>query len=447
MALPGLDEDDGLDSLDSLDSLEDSGAEAATYGGLGRPDLAVLVASSPPPDEGETHAEVGDTEGDPRPQTNDAEGGDSGAAGATQASVTSVTPEVKVLKKAKWIKHEVLPGERLDEISARYRVRKSSMIRWNKLDKNRPRIYAGRKLAVYTQYIPPPQQKLLYTVRYGDTWAKIAAAHRVDADHLRLRWNSKVPRKFKAGQTLVIWIDPLEDPDLIAASASADSSSGSSSGSHSSSGTGGGRSSAALPLKKIRRGSLSVGKPNKGTLRNGTKLPENSALYTIRKPEESYGSTHSLHNLQLAIAHFRRDTGYSGKIVIGAISKQGGGRIRPHSSHRTGRDVDIRLPLKPGGKRVSDNINDVDWDAAWGLIRALVATGEIQYIFLSTSRQKLLHRAAKRAGASKDMLTRIIQYPRSNGTNNGIVRNAKGHTAHFHVRFTCAANESRCESY
>jgi murein endopeptidase len=191
-----------------------------------------------------------------------------------------------------------------------------------------------------------------------------------------------------------------------------------------------------------------VGRPNRGRIVNSIALPENKKLYTIRKPEEAFGSSHALHNLQLAIANFRQATGFDRAIVIGAISKKGGGRLRPHSSHQSGRDVDVRLPVDKGVKgTAAENVSQVDWDATWALVSALVATGEIQYIFLSHSRQKYLYRAAKRAGASKDMLERIIQYPRKSGTNNGIVRHARGHTSHMHIRFTCAANEGRCESY
>lgn len=348
---------------------------------------------------------------------------------------------VKVLPKARWIKHEIVPGERLDEIADRYRVRKASLIRWNKLDPKRPRIYAGRQLAVYTKYIPPPQRKISYTVKYGDTWQKIADAHRVDVDLLRIRWNPKVPRRFKAGQELVIWLDPASDPSLLS-----DMGAAGTPGSAASPASAGTSVRAKLPLAKVSKGSVSVGRPNRGRLINSIPLPENKQLYTIRKPDEAYGSTHTIHNLQLAIANFRQATGYSGEVVIGAISKKGGGPLRPHSSHQSGRDVDIRLPLKGKGGS-ADNVSDVDWVATWGLIQALVATGEIQYIFLTSTRQKYLYNAAKRAGASKDMLARIIQYPRKAKTNNGIVRHERGHTAHIHIRFNCAANETRCESY
>lgn len=350
-------------------------------------------------------------------------------------------PEVEILelKKPKWIKHEVVPGERLDDIALRYDVHRNSVIRWNKLDEDKPQIYAGRSLSIYTKHIPPQQQKIVYTVVSGDTWQKIADTHGVDVDALRIRWNPKVPRKFKAGQDVIVWLDPLTQTG--AASLGNMPNIGNA-------GTVKTVSGKTLPVVAISRGCVSVGRPNKGKLVNSTRLPDNDKLYTIRRPEEAFGSSHTLAHLQSAIADFRRATGYDRELVIGAISKKGGGRISPHSSHQSGRDVDIRMPAKKGVKSsaMSDS-DDVDWNATWGLISALVATGEVQYIFLSHSRQKHLYAAAKKAGVKKDELERIIQYPSKAKTNNGIVRHAKGHDVHIHVRFSCASNETKCESY
>jgi murein endopeptidase len=332
---------------------------------------------------------------------------------------------IVTLSEPKWIKHAIIPGERIDDIAARYDVSTDSLVRWNKLDKKNPKLYAGRELAVYTKHIPPPQRKLVYEVQLGDTWTKIAAAHHVDVELLRERWNAKVPRKFKAGQQIVIWLDPLHDPNFGVSSTSA-------------------AANAALPLVAIPRGSISVGEPHDGHIVNSIQLPENKKLYTIRKPEEAYGSSHALDQLQLAIARWRRDSGYTGSLKIGSISKQGGGKLKPHESHRSGRDVDIRLPLEHNDGS-ADDVDDVDWDATWSLVMAFVDTGEVETIYLTSDRQKHLHAAAKRAGTSADTIDRVLQYPDKGGRNNGIVRHQHGHEAHIHVRFSCASNETRCE--
>ncbi|MFO7565907.1 MAG: penicillin-insensitive murein endopeptidase [Enhygromyxa sp.] len=425
---------DGLGDLPSLDEL---------------PDIEPASTESPPAADDEQDEEPAEKK--PAEKKKSSEKKSSEKKSAEKKSAEKKPSEkkpaepklaIKKLSKPKWIKHVVIPGERLGDIATRYDVRTASLIRWNKIDPDKPRIYAGRELAVYTKHIPPPQQKIIYTVKYGDTWAKIASAYRVDADQLRTRWNPKVPRAFKAGQEIVIWVDPLSDPNLLADPAEDLPSATAGTSATLASAT----PAAALPLIAIPKNSISVGAPNKGKIVNSVALPENKQLYTLRKPDESFGSTHALHNLQLAIAQWRQASGYSGALLIGAISKKGGGRLRPHSSHQSGRDVDIRLPLeRPDGS--ADNVNDVDWDATWSLILALVGTGEVEYIFLTTDRQKHLLKAAKRAGASKDLIERILQYPETRGNKNGIVRNQKGHTAHIHVRFTCAANETRCETY
>jgi hypothetical protein len=96
---------------------------------------------------------------------------------------------------------------------------------------------------------------------------------------------------------------------------------------------------------------------------------------------------------------------------------------------------------------MAKNSSEIDWDATWALIEALIETNQIQYIFLEYSRQKRLYAAAKRAGVAKSRLAKWIQYPNKPKTNNGIVRHAEGHTAHIHVRFNCGPTEDRCVSY
>src|SRR5205085_8741066 len=97
---------------------------------------------------------------------------------------------------------------------------------------------------------------------------------------------------------------------------------------------------------------------------------------------------------------FRQKSSFEGQILIEDMSQKDGGRFRPHHSHRSGRDVDIQLPVRKGLPEdlVPSQVNQVDWDATWALVKGLVATGEVRYIFLCRSRQQELYRAAKRAG-------------------------------------------------
>jgi murein endopeptidase len=201
---------------------------------------------------------------------------------------------------------------------------------------------------------------------------------------------------------------------------------------------------ALLPVVHVAGTALSVGSAAHGRLLHGIQLPQNDALYTIRNPENTWGSSHAIEELQLAIAAFRRSYGFERELVIEDMSQHHGGRFPPHHSHRSGRDVDVELPLKVGVPvgTIPRQASLVNWDAAWSLVKSLIATGEVRYIFLSRTRQDKLYEAAQRAGATEQELEEYIQYPHHGLT--AYVRHSHGHDKHIHVRFTCAPYESDC---
>jgi LysM repeat protein len=344
---------------------------------------------------------------------------------AHRAPTESAEAGAETEPTSKWISHKVVPRENLDEIAARYGVTKAALIRWNAKLKKSTYIYAGQKIRVNAKKFPPPREKITYVVQRGDTWNAIAKHFRIDPKDLRY-WNKKVPRAFKAGTDLIVYTNPAAHESTTATSV--DGGDGD------------------LPEIDVRAGGLAVGKPNRGSLLNGVQLESNDML-KVRDPDKAWGTTHTLENLQTAVAKFRRDTGYSEALLVGAISQKRGGRFRPHSSHQTGRDVDLRMPKRPGADPKSAAVSDIDWDKTWVLITELIETGEVEYIFLDWGRQKALYRAARRAGASSKDIERAIQYPRARKTNNGVVRHAEGHNVHIHIRFKCAPGNSRCDTY
>jgi len=174
-------------------------------------------------------------------------------------------------------------------------------------------------------------------------------------------------------------------------------------------------------------------------------LPVNPKLYTRRTLENSYGSTNTIELIQQAVAAFRSETGFAREVLICDMSRKKGGRFLPHDSHQSGRDVDIQLPCAPDVKpgTVPWAISQVDWDATWKLVKALIETDQVQYIFLTTDRQERLYQAAQKSGETLELLDRYIQYPRS--ARVGIVRHDPGHIKHMHVRFKCGKNETACQ--
>ncbi len=342
------------------------------------------------------------------------------AAAAEPAAEAPAKPE------RRWIKHEVVPMETLDSIGDRYGVTREEIVGWNKKKLNKKKwIYARQVLKIKARRFPAPREKVTYIVKRGDTWSKIAKRFGVPTKHLR-GWNRKVPKQFRAGTKLKVYTDPTAPLPSKA--------------------SGGSKGKGPLPaLPAVRAGGIGIGKPNRGRLVGGVQLPK-SDMYKVRNPDRSWGTTHTIELVQRSIAAFRRDSGYDKPLIIGAISLKKGGRFRPHSSHQTGRDVDIRLPRKPGAPK-GESASNIDWGMTWALVKAIIDTGEVEYIFVSWSRQKYLYRAAKAAGVSKGDLGKFIQYPRKSGTNKGIVRHSPGHTVHLHIRFGCTPGNSRCVSY
>ena len=390
--------------------------------GLGLGSAATHVAhAAPPPSE----EEVPDGFDELEPEAGEVEPELTGP--ETAAEAAPVEPEEPVAPERRWITHRVVPRETLDTIAMRYGVTRDQIVAWNKKKfRSKEWIYAGQELKVNARLFPPPREKITYEVKSGDTWSKIADRFGVPVGHLR-DWNPKVPKKFKAGQKLKVYTDPKAPPPSKAVA------------------RGGSSGKAALPEFHVRPGGYEVGRPNRGHLVNGVQLPA-SDMVRMLDPDKCWGASHTIENLLVAIATFRRDSGYDKPLTISSISLKKGGRFGAHSSHRTGRDVDIRLPRKPGSAK-GEAPSSIDWTYTWKLVEALVGTGEVEYIFVSWSRQKYLYRAAESAGASKAELEKIMQWPRKSGTNKGIVRHADGHTVHLHVRFKCTPGNSRCESY
>ena len=355
---------------------------------------------------------------------------------------------VTALPEPKWIEHRVIWGERLSEIAERYSVGVKSIVKWNKLNEEKPRIRAGSYLRIYTRVNLPPREKIYYTVRRGDSWSRIAKKHGVRVKHLKGRWNPDIDQ-LVAGKRLLIWAEgKAEAVEKVQTKAEAKPEKKPEAEPETKPETREPPELAEvvgeLPIVPVPMSSLSTGSPSRGRLRGSLKLPRNPALYTIRRPEHSYGSSHTLVHLQQGIAEFRKATGFDGEVVIKDLSRRGGGRLRPHHSHRTGRDVDVRLPLADGVPRgtVPLEVSQVDWDATWALLKALIDTGEVQYIFLSRSRQRSLRRAAERAGTSTSDLEALIQFPGQ--APKAIIRHSRGHEKHFHVRFKCADYEEAC---
>ena len=322
----------------------------------------------------------------------------------------------------RWIEHRTVARETIEEIALRYGVRPEKIREWNELEPDaQPRNWKPEPLRVHAQRYPPQRVERTHAVVEGDTWGSIARRYGVDYRALR-SWNvGEAGRSLEPGDRAKVWVDPTVF-DAIVHDAPIDAR-------------------AAL----VRPGAHGVGTPQAGMLVAGVQLPPGEG-YSLRYPKSGYGTTFAVRHTVAALDHFVATSGYPREISVGTMSRQRGGEIGGHISHQTGRDLDIRLPLRPEVPSALSPIpRRVDWTATWALVRAFARTGAVQIIFLDFDSQRRLYRAAKASGASEDELADMLQYPRGSKVSQGLIRHAPGHEGHVHIRFSCGPAEPTCE--
>jgi LysM repeat protein len=324
------------------------------------------------------------------------------------------------LDPADWIVHIVRPRERIGQIAARYGVTREELVAWNELSGPRARLRAGTKLEVFTARVPPPREEITYTVAPDETWTDVALRHHVDLDDLKA-WNyRKTKQALTTGTELKIWIDPGAPRTVNCR-----------------------RGEPPAPIE-FRSDAVSLGSPSSGKLIRGLLLPL-SPLWKRGKRDEMWASSRTVATLIEAFTRLRVDSGYDGEVYIGSISRRRGGKFHPHISHRTGLDIDIRLPLLPTVPLETYPTPDaVDWPALWELVEALIETGEVSVIFFDQRLQEHLYWAARLDGQTPEELAPVIQWPRKDRPWEAIVRHARNHKGHIHVRLLCGPDEHRC---
>lgn len=113
--------------------------------------------------------------------------------------------------------------------------------------------------------------------------------------------------------------------------------------------------------------------------------PEGAAYYTYGTPAHGAGqfADPRLLSLLLLVEHRWQAIDHR-KIGIGNISLAGGAAFEPHSGHKTGRDVDIRLFRKDGKEQPVTRFQDeYDRDATAKLIGVFFESPIIEVIYFN----------------------------------------------------------------
>jgi penicillin-insensitive murein DD-endopeptidase len=202
--------------------------------------------------------------------------------------------------------------------------------------------------------------------------------------------------------------------------------------------------------------SISYGRPSRGYLIDGVKLPDRGEGFTTREMWSERGNrygTDELVALLRGAAKRMRAKAKDARLVIADLSGNGGGAAKKfHASHQSGRDVDILYYMRdsegrafePDAMRVFDKTLTakdgsgitVDIPRTWLLVRDLLTADEanVQYIFMyQPIAQKMIEHAQSR-NEDPVIVSRAIRACRQPG-------DSAPHNDHMHVRVYCAADD------
>jgi LysM repeat protein len=220
----------------------------------------------------------------------------------------------------RWIEHDSLPRDTIENVAIRYGVSPAWLRRWNgmspraRLDPNHP-----EPLRVRAKRLPPPREHLIHVAVQGDTWDSVARRHGVFDRHLQA-WNKhELGRTLEPGERVSVWVEPMVRETMRAEPLAP------------------GRAALIPP------GANGIGTPQSGRLAAGVQIPPGEG-YERRYPNQAWGTTYAVRHLVLTLDEFHQNSGYTGTLMLGSMSFRRGGKFGPHVSHQSGRDIDIRLP-------------------------------------------------------------------------------------------------------
>jgi penicillin-insensitive murein endopeptidase len=180
-------------------------------------------------------------------------------------------------------------------------------------------------------------------------------------------------------------------------------------------------------------GSMSIGYTNAGALYNGVKMPENST-WELVDPDHAWGTHETVDYLTHCLGKVGEQFPGTPMMYIGHISGRRGGHLSPHISHQAGRDVDISYYYLAGQERwyAVARAANLDRERTWAFIKALVTDTDVELILMDRSVQRLVREYALGRAEDRAWVDQIFD---GTDTLPPIIRHAKGHATHIHVRF------------
>lgn len=170
-------------------------------------------------------------------------------------------------------------------------------------------------------------------------------------------------------------------------------------------------------------------------------LPHVPGILDRWDSERSWATPLVIQTLDEALGRLAWELPHADPVTVGDLSVQGGGPMYGHSTHDEGIDADLGLFVR-GGRQPAGFLDvpaeDLDPEATWQLITALLDTGNVQFILLDQGHIDAV-RSWLDATGYPTSLSEEIFVPRSTRLRHdlrGVVRHAPNHRSHLHVRIT-----------
>ena len=178
------------------------------------------------------------------------------------------------------------------------------------------------------------------------------------------------------------------------------------------------------------------------SLTDGEQLPDLPLFFTRVNPGTEWGSNTMISAIVSAARHMRSLLPEASPITVGDISREHGGALSGHVSHRGGIDADIGIYSR-GGKQNRRGFDapgpDFDVAANWSLIAALLETGNVDFILLDRTHIARLREYTLFGGLlTEEEVEEVFPTGARLWDRTGIVRHARHHDNHLHLRVLCA---------
>jgi len=202
----------------------------------------------------------------------------------------------------------------------------------------------------------------------------------------------------------------------------------------------------------------SLGHPFYGRLRDGIRMPAQGPNHKVQRStirrDWVYGTGYLVRGMLLAAAELSRLAPDGEPLVLGNLSRRGGGDISMSMSHNSGRDVDIAYytadlrgnPVaseyhrfrSDGRSRKAPNRLTLDVPRNWAAVKAFMTSTEfdVQWVIVAPHIEALLLEHARAAGEPADLIARAADMMMQPSY-------AKVHDNHIHLRVLCSPNDWR----